>query len=61
MGACVESALDAGYETMWLGVWERNVRAQAFYERWRFRRVGEHVFLLGSDPQVDWLMECELR
>ncbi len=46
-----------GHATLWLGVWERNLRAQAFYQRWGFRRVGEHVFVLGRDPQTDWLME----
>ena len=60
MSACVEGARRAGYGTMWLGVWEHNARAQAFYRRWKFRYVGEHVFQLGSDPQIDCLMEREL-
>ena len=57
MRACVEEARRAGHETMWLGVWERNGRAQSFYRKWNFRAVGEHVFQLGSDPQTDILME----
>ncbi|HWW76473.1 MAG TPA: GNAT family N-acetyltransferase [Pyrinomonadaceae bacterium] len=57
MRACVEEARRAGHETIWLGVWERNGRAQAFYRKWNFREVGEHVFRLGSDPQRDVLME----
>jgi ribosomal protein S18 acetylase RimI-like enzyme len=57
MRACVDEARRAGYETIWLGVWERNGRAQAFYRKWNFRAVGEHVFQLGSDPQTDILME----
>lgn len=57
MRACLEEARGAGYETIWLGVWERNARAQTFYEKWGFRAVGEHVFQLGSDPQRDILME----
>ena len=60
MRACVEEAQQAGHETIWLGVWERNGRAQAFYRKWNFRAVGEHVFQLGSDPQTDILMEREL-
>jgi ribosomal protein S18 acetylase RimI-like enzyme len=57
MRACLEEARRAGHGTIWLGVWERNGRAQAFYRKWDFRAVGEHVFQLGSDPQRDILME----
>ena len=57
MRACLDHARSAGYETIWLGVWERNARAQAFYRKWNFRAVGEHIFQLGSDPQRDILME----
>jgi len=60
MRACVDAARRAGYQTMWLGVWERNPRAQAFYRKWDFREVGEHIFQLGSDPQRDVLMERAL-
>lgn len=60
MRACVDEARRAGHETIWLGVWERNGRAQAFYRKWNFRAVGEHVFHLGSDPQRDILMERAL-
>jgi GNAT superfamily N-acetyltransferase len=45
-----------GRDVAWLGVWERNLRATAFYERWGFRAVGEQVFVLGSDPQRDLVM-----
>lgn len=61
MRRCVDEARRTGHRTMWLGVWERNRRAQAFYRKWGFRVVGEHVFQLGSDAQLDWLMECDLR
>jgi GNAT superfamily N-acetyltransferase len=60
MRACVDGARRAGHETIWLGVWERNGRAQAFYRKWNFRPVGEHFFHLGSDAQRDILMERAL-
>ena len=60
MRACVDEARQAGHETIWLGVWERNARAQAFYRKWDFREVGEHMFQLGSDRQRDILMERPL-
>lgn len=46
----------SGHRTLWLGVWERNTRAIAFYEKWGFETVGEHVFRLGSDDQRDLIM-----
>ena len=60
MRACIDEARQAGHETIWLGVWERNARAQAFYRKWNFRAVGEHMFQLGSDLQRDLLMERTL-
>ena len=60
MRACIDVARQAGYETIWLGVWERNARAQAFYRKWNFRTVGEHMFQLGSDLQRDLVMERTL-
>lgn len=61
MGACIDEARHAGHETIWLGVWERNARAQAFYRKWNFRTVGEHVFQLGSDLQRDLVMERQVE
>ena len=57
MRAGVDEARQAGHDAIWLGVWERNGRAQAFYRKWNFRAVGQHVFQLGSDPQRDILMQ----
>ena len=56
MRACIEEARALGRQTLWLGVWERNARAQAFYRKWDFQKVGEHIFQLGSDPQNDIVM-----
>ena len=53
----ISRAKAAGASRLWLGVWEKNVRAQKFYEREGFTRAGEHIFLLGSDPQTDWIMQ----
>lgn len=44
-------------DTAWLGVWEYNYRAQEFYRKIGFEKCGEHVFQLGSDPQIDWVMQ----
>lgn len=44
-------------DTVWLGVWEYNYRAQEFYKKFGFEKCGEHVFQLGSDPQTDWVLQ----
>jgi diamine N-acetyltransferase len=56
MKACIEHARMRGVEVLWLGVWERNERALAFYSRWGFESVGTHIFLLGQDRQTDFIM-----
>jgi len=53
-------ATELGRKTLWLGVWERNLRAQAFYRKWGFREVGTHVFWVGNDPQRDLILEKEI-
>ena len=56
MDAALDAARARGAKTLWLGVWERNERAVAFYGKYGFARVGEHTFVLGSDAQTDWLL-----
>ena len=57
MQACLDEAKRGGHQTLWLGVWQHNIRAQAFYRKWNFREVGTHSFQLGDDPQTDLLMQ----
>ena len=56
MDASIDAARARGAQTIWLGVWERNPRAVAFYAKYGFARVGEHTFVLGADAQTDWLL-----
>jgi ribosomal protein S18 acetylase RimI-like enzyme len=60
MKTCLEYATDHHYETVWLGVWEHNLRAIDFYKKWGFSVFGDHIFLLGKDPQTDLLMKKKL-
>jgi ribosomal protein S18 acetylase RimI-like enzyme len=60
MQACIELAKSRGHHTLWLGVWEHNPRAIAFYEKWGFKKFGSHPFLLGTDLQTDFLMKKQL-
>ncbi|MEO0557302.1 MAG: GNAT family N-acetyltransferase [Bacteroidota bacterium] len=56
MEACVKASRERGARTLWLGVWEHNARAIAFYERWGFRTVGTKAFRLGSDDHTNQVM-----
>lgn len=56
MRAVLEEAKAAGANTVWLGVWEKNPRAIAFYRKFGFGDVGSQAFRLGSDVQTDRVM-----
>ena len=56
MNAAIDAARGLGATTLWLGVWERNLRAIAFYVKCGFRDVGSQPFLVGSDLQTDRVM-----
>jgi diamine N-acetyltransferase len=60
MQHCIDLARQRGARVIWLGVWENNERAIAFYSKWGFEKFGGHVFMLGDDPQKDWLMKKTL-
>ena len=51
-----ECARSAGFTTLWLGVWEQNARAIAFYQKCGFAITGTQPFLLGNDLQTDYVM-----
>jgi ribosomal protein S18 acetylase RimI-like enzyme len=57
----VESeAFARGGRTLWLGVWERNARAKAFYQKSGFTDSGSHVYMVGTDAQTDRIMVRDL-
>jgi len=55
-----ETARKLECDVIWLGVWELNPRAIRFYEKNGFRKVGSHIFQMGTDKQTDLLMQKEL-
>lgn len=60
MQRCLDEARARGHDVLWLGVWERNFRARAFYARWGFTEVGETMFPLGGDIQRDLVLAISL-
>jgi ribosomal protein S18 acetylase RimI-like enzyme len=56
MTAVETQARRRGARELWLGVWEHNPRAQAFYRKCGFDKVGTQIFVVGTDPQTDHVM-----
>jgi ribosomal protein S18 acetylase RimI-like enzyme len=56
MESLLRAAVRGGADVVWLGVWERNSRARAFYEKSGFVEVGQHTFVVGKDPQRDLVL-----
>lgn len=65
VGQClIDKALQEARKTtcnyVWLGVWEENHRAIQFYSKNGFVKFDTHIFKMGSDEQLDWMMKLEL-
>lgn len=60
MASLLDIAAARGADAIWLGVWERNPRAIAFYAKSGFAVVGDHVFVVGSDPQRDLVLSRKI-
>jgi diamine N-acetyltransferase len=60
----LEKAFSIGREHnvafIWLGVWEKNVKAIQFYKKNGFEQTGSHDFTLGEDIQTDIIMSKKL-
>jgi diamine N-acetyltransferase len=60
MQACFDRAGQSGHGAIYLGVWENNHRAIAFYRKCGFEVAGSHVFQMGAEAQNDLWMERRL-
>ena len=49
-----------GYSFLWLGVWEQNENAIAFYTKKRFQIFNKHIFQLANDLQTNLLMGLKI-
>ena len=55
------AAAAAVARTLWLGVWERNLRAQGFYLKIGFTPVGTQTFMFGTEAQTDQIWVLPLQ
>ena len=56
----VLEAQSRGKRYLWLGVWEKNDKALAFYRKNGFYPIGTHTFVMGDDRQTDFIMRKDL-
>jgi ribosomal protein S18 acetylase RimI-like enzyme len=50
-----------GSDRIWLGVWEENRRALAFYRKYGFEVVGAQEFMFGTERQQDLVMVTNVQ
>jgi diamine N-acetyltransferase len=46
---------------VWLGVWEKNENAIAFYKKMGFVESGSHSFYMGDEEQIDIIMALDIQ
>ena len=61
MNKAMEIALQEKKKKIWLGVWEDNENAIAFYQKKGFVQTDSHSFFMGDDEQVDLIMTITLQ
>lgn len=59
--ATIETALEHDKKKIWLGVWENNDNAVAFYKKMGFVQTGCHPFQMGDEEQIDLIMTKTLN
>ncbi|MDM5357034.1 GNAT family N-acetyltransferase [Peribacillus sp. RS7] len=56
LNKAIEIAMDRNKKKIWLGVWEKNENAIAFYKKLGFVQTGAHSFYMGDEEQMDLIM-----
>ncbi|MCC3266731.1 GNAT family N-acetyltransferase [Arthrobacter gengyunqii] len=60
MQAAVDTAVASGCRTLWLGVNDLNLRAQAFYRKSGFSEIGRRDFTVGGHVFRDFILALPL-
>ncbi|HDR7784563.1 MULTISPECIES: GNAT family N-acetyltransferase [Bacillus] len=61
LNRAIEIAIEHNKKKIWLGVWEKNENAIAFYKKMGFVQVGAHSFYMGDEEQIDFIMTKTLK
>ncbi|TYS64232.1 GNAT family N-acetyltransferase [Bacillus infantis] len=56
LNKAIGMAEEQGKKKVWLGVWEQNENAIAFYQKMGFVQTGAHSFYMGDEEQTDLIM-----
>lgn len=56
LNKAIEIANQRNKKKIWLGVWEKNENAIAFYKKMGFVQTGTHSFYMGDEEQLDFIM-----
>lgn len=57
----MEIVIERNKKKIWLGVWEKNENAIAFYKKMGFVHTGSHAFYMGDEEQIDLIMMKTLK
>lgn len=60
LNKAMEIAVERNKKKIWLGVWEKNEHAIAFYKKMGFVQTGAHSFNMGDEEQTDFIMTKSL-
>ncbi|MGS2778702.1 GNAT family N-acetyltransferase [Robertmurraya sp. GLU-23] len=61
LNQAIEMAMQRQKKNLWLGVWEKNENAIAFYQKMGFVQTGAHSFTMGDEEQKDFIMTKNLK
>lgn len=61
LNQAIEMAMQRQKKNIWLGVWEKNENAIAFYQKMGFVQTGAHSFTMGNEEQKDFIMTKTLK
>jgi diamine N-acetyltransferase len=61
LNKAIELAKVHNKSKIWLGVWEKNENAIAFYKKMGFVEIGAHSFYMGDEEQIDIIMTLAIQ
>ncbi|WP_028784382.1 GNAT family N-acetyltransferase [Thalassobacillus devorans] len=61
LNKAITFAMEHNKSKVWLGVWEKNEKAIAFYKKMGFVQTGAHSFYMGDEQQTDFIMTKRLQ